>query len=129
MRTEICCFPGDWVWWSSLGLSVLRVLSSTLRTKTEMVFETLVFSPLNHLTQLIAWENFINMRTVFSIAYTMWQAHKTRFCCFVRDLSRLNALVLKNGYSTAIRISVGNSYTYYREMFSDETMKIAVTLK
>jgi hypothetical protein len=31
----------------------------TLRTRTEMVFKTLVFSPLNHLTQLIAWENFI----------------------------------------------------------------------
>jgi hypothetical protein len=28
-------------------------------TRTEMVFETLVFSPLNHLTRLIARENFI----------------------------------------------------------------------
>jgi hypothetical protein len=34
-----------------------------LRTRTEMVFETLVFSPLNHLTRLIARENFI-MRKV-----------------------------------------------------------------
>jgi hypothetical protein len=28
--------------------------TSTLRTRTEMVFETLVFSVLNHLTQLTA---------------------------------------------------------------------------
>jgi hypothetical protein len=27
--------------------------------KTEMVFETLVFQPFNHMTQLIAWVNFI----------------------------------------------------------------------
>jgi hypothetical protein len=33
--------------------------TSTLRTRTEMVFKTLVFSPLNHLTQLTARENFI----------------------------------------------------------------------
>jgi hypothetical protein len=32
---------------------------NTLRTRTEMVFETLVFSPFNHLTRLIARENFI----------------------------------------------------------------------
>jgi hypothetical protein len=31
--------------------------TSTLRTRTEMVFETLVFSPHNHLTRLIAREN------------------------------------------------------------------------
>jgi hypothetical protein len=33
--------------------------SSSLRTRTEMVFETLVCSPLNHMTRLIARENFI----------------------------------------------------------------------
>jgi hypothetical protein len=33
--------------------------TSLLRTRTEMVLETLVFSPLNHLTRLIAWENLI----------------------------------------------------------------------
>jgi hypothetical protein len=33
--------------------------TSNLRTRTEMVFETLVCSPLNHLTRLIARENFI----------------------------------------------------------------------
>jgi hypothetical protein len=33
--------------------------TSTLRTRTEMVFETFVCSPLNHLTWLIAQENFI----------------------------------------------------------------------
>jgi hypothetical protein len=33
--------------------------TSTLRTRTEMVFKILVFSPLNHLTRLIARENFI----------------------------------------------------------------------
>jgi hypothetical protein len=32
---------------------------STLKARTEMVFETLVFSLFNHLTQLIAQENFI----------------------------------------------------------------------
>jgi hypothetical protein len=33
--------------------------TSTLRMRTEMVFETLVFSPFNHLTRLTARENFI----------------------------------------------------------------------
>jgi hypothetical protein len=33
--------------------------TSTLRTRTEMVFETLVCSPLKHLTRLIARENLI----------------------------------------------------------------------
>jgi hypothetical protein len=33
--------------------------TSTLRERTEMVFETLVFSPLNHSIRLIARENFI----------------------------------------------------------------------
>jgi hypothetical protein len=33
--------------------------TSTLRTRSEMVFETLVCSPLSHLTRLIARENFI----------------------------------------------------------------------
>jgi hypothetical protein len=28
-------------------------------TRTEIVFKTMVFSPSSHLTQLIAWENFI----------------------------------------------------------------------
>jgi hypothetical protein len=32
---------------------------STLRTRTEMVLETLVFSPFDHLTRLVARENFI----------------------------------------------------------------------
>jgi len=37
-----------------------RVISrvSPLRTRTEMVFETLVFLPFNHLTRLIVRENF-----------------------------------------------------------------------
>jgi hypothetical protein len=34
------------------------VFSRVIRTRTEMVFETLVSSPLNHLTRLIARENF-----------------------------------------------------------------------
>jgi hypothetical protein len=38
--------------------------TSTLRTRTEMVIETLVFSLLNHLTQLIARENFIMIKNV-----------------------------------------------------------------
>jgi hypothetical protein len=36
----------------TISVLVLRVL--VLRTRTEMVFETLLFSPLNHLTWLIA---------------------------------------------------------------------------
>jgi hypothetical protein len=32
---------------------------STLRTRTEMVLETLIFSPFNHLTRLVARQNFI----------------------------------------------------------------------
>jgi hypothetical protein len=32
---------------------------STLRTRTEMVLETLVFLPFNHLTRLVTRENFI----------------------------------------------------------------------
>jgi hypothetical protein len=50
--------------------------TSTLRTRTEMVFETLVFSPLNHLTQLIARENItvyiklnINLVEVYDISW------------------------------------------------------------
>jgi hypothetical protein len=61
----------DRIWWSFLGLSARsngwamkkptfhHNQTSTLRTRTEMVFETLAFSPLNHLTLLIARENFI----------------------------------------------------------------------
>jgi hypothetical protein len=57
---EIWCSPGDWIW-CILGLSAGSNdcnQTSTLRTRTEMVFETLVFSPLNHLSRLIARENF-----------------------------------------------------------------------
>jgi len=36
-----------------------HINSTTLRMRTEMVFETLVFTKLNHLTRLIAQENFI----------------------------------------------------------------------
>jgi hypothetical protein len=39
----------------TISVLVLRVLS----LRTDMVFETLVFSPLNNLTRLIARENFI----------------------------------------------------------------------
>jgi hypothetical protein len=45
----------------SWAISWVKWLSSekTNVSKTEMVFKTLVFTPLNHLTQLIAQENFI----------------------------------------------------------------------
>jgi len=52
----------------TISVLVLRVVelitshhinSTTLRTRTEIVFETLVSTKLNHLTQLIALENFI----------------------------------------------------------------------
>jgi hypothetical protein len=56
----------DFMAWSSvtaqgqLYCTLLKLCqTSTLRTRTEMVFETLVCSPLNHLTRLIARENFI----------------------------------------------------------------------
>jgi hypothetical protein len=49
--------------------------TSTLRTRTEMVFETLVFSLLNHLTQMIARENFIIL--------SCWESNKSHhnFTC------------------------------------------------
>jgi hypothetical protein len=37
----------------------------TLRTRTEMVFETLVSTKLNHLTRLITWENLIILSLSF----------------------------------------------------------------
>jgi hypothetical protein len=43
--------------------TIVKKHVSTLRTKTEMDFETLVFSPLNHLTRLITRENFITIGT------------------------------------------------------------------
>jgi hypothetical protein len=42
----------SWVKW--LSGEETNISTSTLRTRTEMVFETLVCSPLNHLTRLIA---------------------------------------------------------------------------
>jgi hypothetical protein len=56
---------------------------STLRMRTEMVFETLVCSLLNHLTWLIARENFIIHQLV------------SRFCC----VQKLQAVTLSNGGS------------------------------
>jgi hypothetical protein len=35
---------------------------TSLMTKTEMVLETLVYSPLNHLTRMLSGENFIELR-------------------------------------------------------------------
>jgi hypothetical protein len=40
---------------------------STLRTRTKMVLETLIFSPSNHLTQLVARENFIKAVLNFGV--------------------------------------------------------------
>jgi hypothetical protein len=48
----------DYLHWFGLDFATI-CQTSTLRTRTEMVFETLVCSPLNHLTRLIARENFI----------------------------------------------------------------------
>jgi hypothetical protein len=42
---------------------------STLRMRTEMIFEILIFSLFNHLTQLIAQENFIISVLVLSAEY------------------------------------------------------------
>jgi hypothetical protein len=45
----------------SWAISQVKWLSSEkTKTRTDMVFEMLVFSPLNHLTWLIAQENFIS---------------------------------------------------------------------
>jgi len=41
------------------GPRSMDIHTSTLRTRTEMIFEMLVFSPFNHLNQVIAQENFI----------------------------------------------------------------------
>jgi len=50
----------SWVrWFSSVETNISKTNSTTLRTRTEMVFEMLVSTKLNHLTQLIAQENFI----------------------------------------------------------------------
>jgi hypothetical protein len=50
--------PGQMVeWWKNQCFKD-HLCPHTLGTRTEMVFET-VFSLLNHLTQLIAWENFL----------------------------------------------------------------------
>jgi hypothetical protein len=43
----------------SRSISRVKWLSGEQGTRTKMVFETLVCSPLNHLTRLIARENFI----------------------------------------------------------------------
>jgi hypothetical protein len=42
---------------------------STLRMRIEVVFETLVFSPFNHLTCLIAQENFIMQCSLFLFSW------------------------------------------------------------
>jgi hypothetical protein len=45
-------------WLSGEKTNVSKVISALVL----VVFETLVFSPLNHLTQLIAQENFIKLQ-------------------------------------------------------------------
>jgi hypothetical protein len=40
-------------------ISVIVLNSKTLRTRTEMVFDMLVSKKLNHVTRLIAGENFV----------------------------------------------------------------------
>jgi hypothetical protein len=57
---EICCFPGDWVWWIFLGLSA---------------------SPLNHLIRLIAPENFIIR---FGITFLYWKISSN--ACHINDI-------------------------------------------
>jgi hypothetical protein len=52
-RREITKTYKEWV------VHITQIISTTLRTRTEMVFETLVSTKLNHLTQLINRENFI----------------------------------------------------------------------
>jgi hypothetical protein len=60
---------------NTICVLVLRVVelthinSTTLRTRAEMVFESLVSTKLNHLTRLIAREIFIINSTVFIRQY------------------------------------------------------------
>jgi hypothetical protein len=59
------------------------VMTSTPRTRTKMVFETVFFLPLNHLTQLIAQENFIIL--------SCWESnksHKTHFNIMLSPITR-----------------------------------------
>jgi len=53
-----------WVKWLSgektnVSKTISVLVLGTLRMRTEMVFKMLVFLPFNHLTQLIAQENFV----------------------------------------------------------------------
>ena len=43
--------------------------NTSLMTKTEMVVETLVYSPLNHLTRMLSGENFIELGLRESFRY------------------------------------------------------------
>jgi len=67
---------------------------STLRTRTETVFKTLVFSPFNHLTWLIVQENFIVLScwksnrsynyyiTLLMSTIYIWHSRKYKSCIF-----------------------------------------------
>jgi hypothetical protein len=78
-------------WLSGEKTNVSKTISVlvTLRTRAEMVFETLVFSQQNHLTQLIARENFITNRIKFVDLTTLCiTSYLDQFC--------------RNRFSTAI---------------------------
>jgi hypothetical protein len=68
--------------------------TSTLRTRTEMVFETLVYSQLNHLTRLIARENFIIL--------SRRESNKSHFCLTYYESFALNAPRLQDASEEVI---------------------------
>jgi hypothetical protein len=71
----------------AVSVLILRVLV-TLRMRTEMVFEMLVFSPLNHLTWLIAQENFIIHSDLFHYGKCNVTKNSSVFnmCCTIENL-------------------------------------------
>jgi len=104
-------------WWKNQcfedHLCHLIILLSTLRTRTEVVLKTLVFSSFNHLTWLIAWENFIifsyqestrsySFPSSFLLLHIFASSHTTPGCYAGLFLWPLlsTALVMRVTYST-----------------------------
>jgi hypothetical protein len=75
-----------------LGYVVLRGASAPLRTRTEMVLEMLVFSPLNLLTWLVTREDFITHEIVCTFRFLITEDvqsidRKERLCLIVWNAS------------------------------------------
>jgi hypothetical protein len=93
--------------------------TSTLRTRTEMVFQTLVCSPLNHLTRLTARENFIIREKVSRV--TALQKYVEEFSIVIEIINefkkghwpRINIIKDENGNLLAGPQSVLNRWTFF----------------